>query len=323
MRTFSFTAFSFTAFLFTVAIAFLVLTVNDAQAKERCITDDSGRQVCVQNKPLKIISLAPGSTELLFAAGAGKQVVAVDQHSDYPPEINNLPRVGGYPSINVEAIVSHQPDIVVVWTGGNSQKVVRQLETLKLKTFHINAQDLAGIDRNIRQLGQIAGTATSANKAADEFTERLKQLKKQYQQQLELSVFFEIWRDPLMSVGGSQVITDTIEVCGGRSLYADIPQPTVQVGMEQLIADNPDVIIGSDPRGNTPKTQQELLNFWKKWSSLSAVKHQQLFSVPSDSIARLTPRILDGTEMICKQLQAVRNKSGYQRSLLKTADNNN
>ena len=312
MRKRSFTTFSI--FIFS-----LVLMTGLAQAKERCVVDDSGRQVCVPNTPLKIISLAPGSTELLFAAGAGQQVVAVDQYSDYPPETKNLPNVGGYPNINVEAIISYQPDLVVVWTGGNSQKVIRQLEKLDLKTFHINAQDFAGIDRNIRQLGQIAGTEISANKAADQFNQRLKQLKDQYQQQSELTVFFEIWRDPLMTVGGSQVITNAIQVCGGRSLYAEIPQPTVKVGMEQLIASNPDVIIGSDPRGSTSQTQKDMLDYWQRWKGLSAVKHRHMFSVPSDAIARLTPRILDGTEIICEELHAVRVKKVRIEAEPKTA----
>lgn len=303
-----------------VIIGLLVLTVNSAGADSRCEMDDSRRQVCVPNTSLKIISLAPGSTELLFAAGAGQQVVAVDQHSDFPSAANHLPKVGGYPNINVEAIVAHKPDLVVIWSGGNARSVTRQLETLGLKTFHINAQDFAGIDRNIRQLGQIAGTAPVANQAADQFSQRLAELKARYQKQPELTVFFEIWRDPLMSVGGGQVITDAIRICGGRSLYADIAQPTVKVGIEQLIVADPDVILGSDPRGGTAESRREMMTFWKKWNSLTAVKKQQLFTVPSDSIARLTPRILDGTEIICKQLQAVREKSAGQKAPLKTAD---
>ncbi|OED41765.1 hypothetical protein ACH42_13100 [Endozoicomonas sp. (ex Bugula neritina AB1)] len=308
------------SFHFIVATAFaLSLISGSLQAFERCVTDDSRRQVCVQSKAPSIISLAPGSTELLFAAGAGKQVIATDQYSDYPPEVDSLPKVGGYPSINLEAIISYQPELVIIWTDGNSQQLVRHLEKLGINTFHINAQNFEGIDRVIRKLGRIAGTETAGNKAANEFTERLAALKNKYQQQSELSVFFEIWREPLMSVGGSQIITNAIEVCGGRSLYADIAQPTVKVGMEQLITDNPDVILSSDPRGHTPETQKEMLNYWQKWGSISAVKQKQLYTIPSDYIARLTPRLLEGTEIICKQLQAVRSSSDYSDSMLTTA----
>ncbi len=303
----------FSSHLFTAMLAFWLLPIN-TQATQRCVVDDSGREVCVSDKP-SIISLAPGTTELLFAAGAGKQVIAVDEYSDFPPEVIKLPTVGGYPNINVEAIVARKPQLVVIWSAGNSQQMTRHLEQLGVNTFHINAETIAGIDRVIRQLGKIAGTEQAANKAADDFSEQLAGLKKQYQHNEKLSVFFEIWREPLMSVGGSQVITDAIAVCGGRSLYADVARPTVKVGMEQLIAENPDVILSSDPRGDTPETREAMLDYWQRWTSMTAVKKKQLFSVPSDYIARLAPRILKGTAIICQQLQSVREQSGKPDAL--------
>ena len=314
MRTFS-------SIFFTAITATLMLMVSNTYGKERCVIDDSDRQVCVENTSLKIISLAPGSTELLFAAGAGQQVVAVDLHSDFPPEVMNLPRVGGFPNVNVESVVSFKPDLVVVWTGGNSQSVTRQLEALKIKTFHINARDFAGIERNIRQLGQIAGSESVANKAADTFIQRLAALKERYQGQTQLSVFIDVWRDPPMSIGGGQVITDVIKVCGGRNLFEEVAQPTVQVNLEQLIIDNPDVIISFDRLGSGSETYKDMMEYWQRWENMSAVKHHQLFSVPINSIARSTPRILDGTEIICKHLQAVRAKSPVLKNMTQNSQN--
>ncbi|ELU03916.1 hypothetical protein CAPTEDRAFT_134318 [Capitella teleta] len=271
----------------------------------------SDRSVCLNTRSPKIISLSPGSTELLFAAGAGDRVIAVDQHSDFPEAVKKLPNVGGYPNVNVEAIVAMKPDLVVVWTAGNSQKVIRQLESLGLSTFHIDVVDFAGIEKAIRRLGQVAGTEKEADRVVDDFSTRLKALKNNYGQRKPVSVFFEIWRAPLMTVGNGQVIDDVISLCGGQNIYGDVSERIPKIGIESLISRDPQVIIGSDPRGDTPETRKDLMDYWSQWENLQAVQGHQLFSVPSDVIARPTPRILDGAEMICHQLQAVRSETSH------------
>lgn len=271
-----------------------------------CVADMSDRSVCLNTRSPGIISLSPGTTELLFAAGAGDRVIAVDQHSDFPEAVKKLPNVGGYPNVNVEAIVAMKPDLVVVWTGGNAPKVIDQLESLGISTFHIDVVDFTGIEQAIRRLGQVAGTEKAANRVAEDFTTRLKTLKSHYSQREPVSVFFEIWRSPLMTVGNGLVINDVISLCGGRNIYGDVSERIPRIGIESLITRDPQVIIGSDPRGDTLQTRKELMNYWGQWQNLQAVKRHQLFSVSSDLIARPTPRILAGAEMICQQLQAVR-----------------
>lgn len=271
-----------------------------------CVTDMSDRSVCLNTRSPRIISLSPGSTELLFAAGAGDRVIAVDQHSDYPASVKQLPNVGGYPNVNVEAIVAMKPDLVVIWKGGDDPKVIQQLESLGVNTFHVNAVNFAGIEQALLGLGEIAGTREPAKKTAADFHQRLSGLQQQYSNQQPLTVFFEIWRTPLMTVGNGLAINDVITLCGGRNIYAEVAERTPKVGIESLIARNPQVIIGSDPEGDTPQTRKDLMDYWSQWKNLQAVKNHQLFSVPSNLIARPTPRILEGAEMICKQLQAAR-----------------
>ncbi|WP_066017368.1 cobalamin-binding protein [Endozoicomonas atrinae] len=285
-----------------------------AQASEPdsqyCVTDMSDRSVCLNTRSPRIISLSPGSTELLFAAGAGDRVIAVDKHSDFPEVVKQLPNVGGYPNVNVEAIVAMKPDLVVVWTAGNSQKVIHQLESLGVRTFHVDVVDFAGIEQAIRSLGQVAGTEKAANRVVEDFSARLKTLQNNYGQREPVSVFFEIWRSPLLTVGSGQVIDDVISLCGGQNIYGDVSERIPKIGIESLITRDPQVIIGSDPRGDTPETRKDLMDYWSQWQNLQAVKSHQLFSVPSDLIARPTPRILEGAEMICHQLQAVRTDAG-------------
>ncbi len=294
------------------AVSFLFSTAQGSESDSQyCVTDMSDRSVCLNTRTPKIISLSPGSTELLFAAGAGSRVIAVDKHSDYPESVKQLPNVGGYPNVNVEAIVAMKPDLVVVWTAGNSQKVIRQLESLGVKTFHIDVVDFAGIEQAIQSLGQVAGTEKEANRVVDDFSTQLKALQNNYGQREPVSVFFEIWRSPLMTVGSGQVIDDVISLCGGQNIYGDISERIPKIGIESMITRDPQVIIGSDPRGDTPETRKDLMDYWSQWQNLQAVKSHQLFSVPSDLIARPTPRILEGAEMICHQLQTVRSEASH------------
>ena len=293
----------------TVLVALLLpwATVSSNQASSKhCITDMSGRSVCLATDKPKIISLSPASTELLFAAGAGSLVIAVDQHSDYPEAVARLPRVGGYPNINIEAIVGLKPDLVVIWKEGDSTTVVKQLESLGITTFDLNAVTLDEIKQALALTGEIAGTQAQAKKAIDVFSIKLKALHTQYSHPSPVRVLFEFWRAPLIVAGGRLVINDVITLCGGDNIYRDVAAPTAEIGIESVIARDPQVIIGSDPRGNTAETRQEILDYWKQWPNLQAVQQQQLFSVTSDLIARPTPRVLEGAEMICKQLQAFR-----------------
>ncbi len=291
------------------------LPFSTAQASESdsqyCVTDMSDRAVCLDTRSPRIISLSPGSTELLFAAGAGDRVIAVDQHSDFPEAVKQLPNVGGYPSVSVEAIVAMKPDLVVVWTAGNSRKVIDQLESLGVSTFHIDVVNFADIQQAIRSLGQVAGTEKVADRIVGDFTARLNTLQSHYAQRDPVSVFFEIWRSPLLTVGNGQFIDDVISLCGGRNIYGDVSGRIPKIGIESLITRDPQVIIGSDPKGDTPETRKDLLDYWSQWQNLQAVQRHQLFSVPSDLIARPTPRILEGAEMICHQLQAVRSKASH------------
>ncbi len=280
-----------------------------AQAYGVCTLDGDHRQVCLSNPPERIISLSPGTTELLFKAGAGQQVIAVDNYSDYPPVVKQLPNVGGYPNISTEAIVKQQPDLLVIWSNGNSPALAKQLKKLGLKTFYINVKKLDDIPRALQQLGWITGNTTTASNAARSFNRTLLVLKQTYASRASLPVFFEIWQNPLMTVGHSQVINEAITVCGGRNVFGDIPQPILKVSVEELLARNPQVIIDASPKGQTSAHHQKQLRFWQQWPSLAAVEKKNFITLQSDLITRPTSRMLEGVKQLCQQLDALRHTS--------------
>ncbi len=307
--------------LYFVLSAIFLLTVDSyALAVERCVLDDSDRLVCVKKASPDIISLSPGTTELLFAAGAGELIVGVDQYSDYPESVKKIPTVGGHPNVSVEAVIAKKPDLVVVWSVGKTPKAIQQIEALGVTTLHLDARNSNDIESAIRRLGIIAGTEEAADRAANQFVERLTALKKQYEQQKPVTVFFEIWRDPLMTISGNQIINSVIRLCGGRNIYENATASVPRVNLESFLSKNPEVILGSDPRGESDDALESLKKYWGRWDTLTAVREKQLFTVPSDLISRPTPRLLDGAEIVCEQLQSVRNRDSNPENPLLTSN---
>jgi iron complex transport system substrate-binding protein len=118
--------------------------------------------------------------------------------------------------------------------------------------------------------------------------------------------FYQIWKQPLMSVGKNQIISDAIRLCGGDNVFGKLEQMAPTVSVEAVIAANPEAIIASGMGDSRP----EWLDDWKKWTSIEAVKRDNLFFVPPELIQRHTPRLLEGTEILCKHLETVRGRRG-------------
>ncbi len=300
-----------------VVVFLLFAHASFLQASEICVKDDRSRDVCVSEPVKKIISLAPGATELVYAAGAGKHVIAVDEHSDYPPAVSSVPRIGGFPNISVEAIAAMKPDMIVAWGGGNSPKVTSRLESLGIKLFYIDPLTFPDIASAIRRLGKLFGTASHANQQAEEMLARYETLKKQYHAKKPVTVFYEIWNKPLMSISRNQIIGQVIELCGGQNIYADSTIRVPKVSMESLLGRNPQVIVSS----NNLKDGKTIEERWAKWSNLQAVKNHHLFTVSGNQISRPTPRALDAAETLCQQLESVRKESLAKASNAKSAKN--
>ncbi len=298
----------------SLALLFLFITgTASAQPASLCVRDDSDRKVCLEHPARRIISLSPGSTELLFAAGAGPRVIAVETNSDYPPEVKSLPRVGGHKNLSVEVILSMKPDLVVVWSSGNNSRNIHKLESLGLTTLHLDPKDFPDISSAIRRLGVMAGSVPQANTSADQFDQQLARLKTRYENRAPVSVFYEIWRTPLMTMNRHQIISKAITLCGGENIFADAAPLIPRISKEVLVARNPEVILGSDYRPDPQQTALEAMkDYWKPWNTLTAVQKQQMFTLPRDEISRPTPRLLIATGQMCEILDGVRQRRNKQ-----------
>ncbi len=285
-----------------ILLRFIVLLMTSTNILAIEVVDDIGRTVNLDKPAKRIISLAPHITENLFAAGVGQLLVGVVSYSDYPEQARTIPQIGSYNNINVEMILALQPDLIVAWKEGNQKQQVEQLINLGL-TVYINApSELEDIARSIRHFGMLTGKDAGAIKASKEFIERLNLLRHNYSGKKMISVFYQTWNKPLLTVNRQQFIGQIIKLCSGSNVFADLNALTPQVSVEAVLARNPSVIIAS----GMDEARPEWLDDWKKWPFLSAVKQNNLFFVPPDIIQRHSPRLLDGAQRICDYLQRIR-----------------
>ena len=286
-------------------LALLALTCPAAHA-EIVVTDVSGVTIRLVAPARRIVSLAPHITELIFAAGAGDRMVGNVDYGEYPPEASRLPKVGGH-SPDLEAIMALKPDLVLGWESGSAAAAtVSRLRSMGV-TVHLSEpkriEDIAG---DLERIGMLAGTEATANAAAAAFRQRYAALAERYSRRPPVEVFYQIWKQPLMTVNGKQIISDAMRLCGGRNVFAQLPVIAPTVSVEAVIAANPEVIIASGMGDSRP----EWLDDWKRWKTLAAVARSNLYFVPPDLIQRHTPRILDGVERLCVHLESARAKRG-------------
>jgi iron complex transport system substrate-binding protein len=274
-------------------------TAVDAEIR---LTDDSGRSLTLKQPAQRIISLTPHMTELLFAAGAGGQVVGTVEYSNYPPAAQRIARVGDSAQLDLERIVTLKPDLIVVWQYGNAQRQLEKLLRLGIPVYYNEPRRLSDIARAIEQLGRLAGTEPVAHPAARAFLARAAALRQSYARRALVSVFYQIWDKPLMTVNGEHLISDVIRLCGGQNVFADLKPLTPEIATEAVLAADPEAIGGVTAEAG----QAGNLDGWKQWPRLKAVARDNLFVIHADLISRNTPRILDGAQQLCEQLDAAR-----------------
>ncbi|HEY0847440.1 MAG TPA: cobalamin-binding protein [Noviherbaspirillum sp.] len=265
------------------------------------VVDDANRTVTLPAHARRIVSLAPHATEMLFAAGAGSRIVGVTEFSDYPPEARRIPSVGSGVSLDLERIIQLKPDLVVGWNNGNAAAQLARLEPLGIPIFKTEPYDFQSIATAIERLAHLAGTDDIGQTAANAFRAKLKHLEETYQKRRSVTVFYQIWRSPLMTLNGKHLVSSALELCGGENIFASLPQLAPTVSVEAVLKANPEAIIGSTGE------QKDVMATWKRFPSLKATARGNLLTVDGDLLNRSGPRILEGTEALCKQLDIARN----------------
>lgn len=288
------------------AVASMVATVallGSAHA-ELVFKDDTGREVRLKVPARRIVTLAPHTTELIYAAGAGDRLIGTVEYSDYPPAAKKVPRVGSYDRFDLEAISALKPDLILAWETGNPAAQVEKLKALGLTVYVSQPNRMEDVAGQLERLGQLAGTEATANAAAAQFRQRLETLRRNNAGKPKIRVFYQIWISPLMTVGGPQIITSAIQLCGGENVFGHLTQMAPTVSVEAVLAADPEAIVATGMGDARP----EWLNDWNRWTRMTAVRRGTLFHIHPDLMRRHTPRILDGAEKLCVYLDIARSR---------------
>lgn len=250
----------------------------------------------------RIISLAPHITELLFSVGAGEEVVGVMSYSNYPEAANEIPVIGSNDKLNYEQIISLRPTLVVGWEGGNNSDALDRLRTLGMRVESHNPHTLEDVGESLRWAGEISGHPVEGRAASRQYFERLSLLRRTYADKTGMSVYYQVWNEPQMTVNDEHLISDVMRLCGGQNVFADAIPLVPRVSMESVLQRNPEVII----MAGEPGAQPDRLAGWQRWDSMQAVTNGHLYEIHPDLLHRHSDRILEGAEKLCLALEDAR-----------------
>jgi iron complex transport system substrate-binding protein len=262
------------------------------------VPDDTGKDVTLPKTPTRIVSLAPGATEMLFAAGAGKHVIATVEYSDEPPAAKQVPRIGDVVAIDMERLVALRPEVAVVWPGGGNPAQIEEINRLHIPMYRQQVNKLSDIPNSLRRLGALTGTQDVAEQAAKNIEARLASLTRTYGNGRHPSVLMEVWNHPFYTVGGTQLISDALTTCGARNAFCDLKDLSPVIDVEAVVARDPDIIVAAAPPGAGP----EWLADWRRFTTLRAVRKNNLITFEDPRLVRLGPSVVDATDALCKAL---------------------
>ena len=257
--------------------------------------------------PKRIVSLTPNVTEMLYAIGAGKQVVGVLAGSDYPFAARKVTRVGRYDSINVEALAGLHPDLVLTWRNMTLPSTLAALAKLKIPVTVVGANTLSAVAYAMSELGGLTGHKKTAHRIVMQYKLQLFRLEQRYQRMTpKVRVFVQLTNNPLYTPTSRSLINQVIKLCGGTNIFGSVGGDAAEVAEEGVLKANPQVIIGLSPVDVSP---------WRYWPTLSAAKHKQLYVIPAALLAQPGPRLMQGALIMCADIAAARDAPAKQEKL--------
>jgi iron complex transport system substrate-binding protein len=225
-------------------------------------------------------------------------VIATVEYSDVPAAAKRVPRIGDVVSVDIERLVAAHPDVVVIWPGGGNAAEMEKITKLGIPLYRQEVSHLADLPESIRRLGRLAGTSPVAERNAQDLAGRIAGLSRRHAAGPQRTALLQVWNRPLYTVGGHQLMTDALRLCGVRNVFGDLNEPGPAVDVEAVLARNPDIIIAAAPHGEAA----EWLADWKRFPNLRAVRSGQLIPFEDERLSRLGPSLVEATEALCRLL---------------------
>ncbi len=265
----------------------------------------TGTTIEPESTPKRIISLAPNLTEILFALGAGSSVIGVTDFDVFPPDVTQLPRLGGYLNPDIEKLIELRPDVVILLQGRIALE--KKLNALGIQTWVYPCESYPQLIETIMDLGARLNKTADAIQLTDSITKTLDsvQMVPGYHPRVMLVIGFS--SDSLQKVfvaGAGGYINYVIEKLGGLNIFKDISQAYVEVSKEEIIARNPDVILDFSPGSQlSEQDRQHRMGTWNRLSTLNAVRTSKVYILTEDYLLIPGPRIRDTARYLSHILQ--------------------
>ena len=256
--------------------------------------------------PRRIISLVPALTEMLFAVGAGPQVVAVSSFDRFPPDVAQLPKVGALLDPDVERILSLTPDLVAIY--GSQTDLRRQLERASIPIFDYRHGGLADMFATIRALGSRTGHAQRAEEVAGTLERRIDAVRQRVASRQRPRVLLVFGREEgalrnVYASGGRGFLHDMLSAAGGVNVFADVMQESVQATTELVLARAPDVILElREQRDWTAADTAGTVAAWSRLAAVPAVKNRRVLVVAGEGLVVPGPRVADAVDRLAQAL---------------------
>jgi len=264
------------------------------------VLDDTGYQVTLDKEPDKIISLAPGNTEILFALGLSEKIIGVDNYSNYPEEAESIEKIGDAFNLNMEKIIELEPDLILTLKG--NEEAISEFLNLGIAVYTLDANNMDNVLEDISEIGKLTNSFDRAEELVSEMQEKIDEIKSlvaDVSEEEKPKVFYMVWNEPIMSAGKGTFINDLIEQANGINIVeSDGLEGWLEYSLERLIEHNPDVIIAPKSLAPTPET----ITNDERFSSIKAVLENRVVIVDDDPVTRIGPRIVEGFLQIAQAL---------------------
>ena len=253
----------------------------------------------------RIVSLIPAATEMLFAIGAGPQVIAVSSFDRYPREVEKLQRVGALLDPDLERILSLRPDLAIVYA--SQVELQEQLQRAGIATFRYQHAGLADVTATMRQLGARVGRAAEAERAASDIERRLQAIRERAAARPRLRTVLVFGREAgalrgIYASGGIGFLHDMLDVAGGTNVFADVKRESVQASTELILARRPDVILELRVAPLDAAAARAEAAVWNVLAAVPAVRNSRVHIIADERMVVPGPRVADATELLARAL---------------------
>ena len=250
----------------------------------------------------RYLSLAPSTTEILFALGLNEEIVGVSSYCNYPPEAKTKAKAGDFSQPNMEKMFSLKPDYIFC-TGLEQVPVIRELKRLNFNVYVADPKNIEELFKTISDIGKITGRDREAARLIEKMKNDIKAISSEVElipREKRVKVFIEIWHEPLMTAGKSSFVGELITMAGGDNIAYEIERPYSNFSAEKVVNLNPGCIIMAYMDKESPLKLVEARFGWK---DIDAVKNRRVFNdIDPDILLRPGPRITEGLKEIYKRL---------------------